>query len=66
MSENVRYRTRIGDYEQELEVPVSQFPRENMNKFASFLLNQIKRDLTSEDKKVVKEDEDKEGNDRRK
>jgi len=58
MSENIRYRVRLGDYEQELEVPVSQFPKENMNKFAGFLLNQIKRDLTSEDKKV-KEDEDK-------
>jgi len=57
MSENIRYRERIGDYEQELEVPVSQFPRENMDKFAAFLLNQIKRSLTSEDKKVVKEDE---------
>jgi len=58
MSENIRYRVRLGDYEQELEVPVSQFPKENMNKFAAFLLNQIKREITGEDKKVVKKDED--------
>lgn len=58
MSENIRYHVRLGDYEQELEVPVSQFPRENMDKFATFLLNQIKRDLTSEDKKVGTKDKD--------
>jgi len=58
MSENIRYHVRLGDYEQEIEVPVSQFPKENMNNFAAFLLNQIKRDLTSEDKKVKAEDKD--------
>jgi len=58
MSENIRYRTRIGDYEQELEVPVSQFSREKMEGFTTFLLNQIKRDLTSEDKKVTTKDKD--------
>lgn len=58
MSENIRYRTRTGDYEQELEVPVSQFPGERMADFTAFLLNQIKRDLTSENKKVKTEDKD--------
>jgi len=58
MAENIRYRTRIGDYEQELEVPVSQFPKDEMQSFAVFLLNQIKKDLTGEDKKVTTEDKD--------
>lgn len=55
MSENIRYHVRLGDYEQEIEVPVSQFPKENMNNFAAFLLSQIKRDLTSEDKETKKD-----------
>lgn len=55
MSENIRYRTRIGDFEQELEVPVSQFPGKKMADFADFLLNQIERDLTSEDKETKKD-----------
>lgn len=58
MSENIRYHVRLGDYEQELEVPVSQFPRENMNNFAAFLLNQMRRDFASEDKKVETEEKD--------
>ncbi|GAH71155.1 unnamed protein product [marine sediment metagenome] len=57
MSENIRYRCRTGDYERELEVPVSQFSGERMADFTTFLLNQIKRDFAEEDKKVVKEDE---------
>jgi len=59
MSENIRYHVRLGDYEQELEVPVSQFSSDKMTDFTAFLLNQIKRDLTNEDKKV-KEGEDEE------
>jgi len=51
MSENIRYRCRMGNYEQELEIPASQFSKENMNNFTTFLLNRVKRDLTSEDKK---------------
>ncbi len=54
MSENIRYRVRLGEYEQELEIPVSQFSGERMADFTIFFLNQIKRDLSSEDKKVVK------------
>jgi len=57
MSENIRYRIRVGDYEQELEVPVSQFPKDTMQSFADFLLNQIKRYIASEDEKVKKEDD---------
>jgi len=55
MSENIRYHVRLGDYEQELEVPVSQFPGEKMTDFTTFLLSQIKRDLINEDKKTKKE-----------
>ncbi|GAF75362.1 unnamed protein product [marine sediment metagenome] len=54
MSENIRYRIRLGDYEQELEIPVSQFSNKII-KFTDFFLDFLKQDLTSEDKETKKD-----------
>jgi len=54
MSENIRYHVRLGDYEQELEIPVSQFSNKII-KFTDFFLDFLKQDLTSEDKETKKD-----------
>jgi len=50
MSEEIRYYSRMGDFEQEINIPISQFSNEELREFTSLFLTFLKRDLAFKDK----------------
>jgi len=50
MSEEIRYYSRLGDFEQEINIPISQFSNEELKEFTSLFLTFLKRDLALENK----------------